>query len=476
MTIRNLDALFRPRAVWFLGEPSGRGQAALLDRLGRQDTVVFRHARSELPPAASAQVPLAAIVADSRFATAATITALGERGCRALLWPLDEPPAAEAMKAARAFTMRILGPRTAGLATPSLGLDLTLLAQAPHRGSLALITQSQSVAAAAVDWAAGRGIGFSLVAVVGGEADVDVADLLDYVALDRHTSAVAIELGAIRGARKFMSAARACARVKPTVVLQTRTRDDAGAGADPVRSAAFARAGLVEVPTLPGLFDALAALERLPVIENGRVVVASNGTALCGLAVDALIRQKLEVAAIPPEACAAIRAAVPQARFQAGAVDLGDPPADRLVTALGALSSIREADAVLYVRSPTPDASHEEVAGALAAGLPRSRLLTVWLGLESALPARRRSAEARQPTFTSPDAAARALRYRYEYSHNRVLLTQTPPRMTATVPDRKELAGMLDGDPVQVAAAYGVVTGATQAEALRLECEIDCHP
>jgi GNAT superfamily N-acetyltransferase len=72
---------------------------------------------------------------------------------------------------------------------------------------------------------------------------------------------------------------------------------------------------------------------------------------------------------------------------------------------------------------------HEPVARSVAEANLGPRLLTVWLGLESALQARRLSADAGQSTFTSPDAAARAVRYRWEYTRNRELLTQTPPRL-----------------------------------------------
>ena len=86
------------------------------------------------------------------------------------------------------------------------------LALAPRPGKVALITQSQSLAAAALDWALGRNIGFSWMACSGSEADIDVADLLDYAALDPRTRAVVLQVGHIRSPRKFMSAARAAAQ------------------------------------------------------------------------------------------------------------------------------------------------------------------------------------------------------------------------------------------------------------------------
>jgi acetyltransferase len=60
-----------------------------------------------------------------------------------------------------------------------------------------------------VDWAAQRGVGFSGIVSIGDQLDVDIADLLDYFALDGKTRAILLYVEAIKDARKFMSAARA---------------------------------------------------------------------------------------------------------------------------------------------------------------------------------------------------------------------------------------------------------------------------
>ena len=51
-----------------------------------------------------------------------------------------------------------------------------------------------------------RGIGFSYVVSLGDMADVDVGDLLDFLAADVSTGAILLYLETIPAARKFMSA------------------------------------------------------------------------------------------------------------------------------------------------------------------------------------------------------------------------------------------------------------------------------
>lgn len=486
MTIRNLDVLFEPERLIWLGRPTLVGQQAALDKLHAGalaiDEIDDAAALAGLRPAPRSL----AMIVDPEWANAATVQRLGELGCRALIWPLRDPPSREVMQTARGHLLRILGPRSVGVSHAG-GFDASILPQSPRSGGLALIVQSQSVAAAAVDWAAGRQLGFSWTAVTGNEADVDVADLLDYAALDRHTKAVAVEVGRIRGARKFMSAARACARAKPTVILQTRLAVRDAAGADPVRSAAFARAGLVEVPSLPGLFDALAALQHLPTLHQSRVLVVANGAALCALSVDAVVRQNLELAKLPDEVSLWLQARLPSVRFRPGAVDIGDPALQQVLEVLDRLENLREVDALVYVRSPVAGHPHEPFARALAEARFGPRVLTVWLGLESVQTARRISAQAGQSTFTSPDAAARAISYRWEYTRNRELLTQTPPRLPPPRLDRERASRHLqrhldEGSDssheaaLELLSAYGIASQSRfHREALELEVHLERH-
>ena len=86
-------------------------------------------------------------------------------------------------------------------------------------------------------------------------ADVDFGDVLDMLARDYDTRAILMYVEGITQARKFMSAARGVARLKPVIVLKAgrhaaaaqaaASHTGAMAGSAAVYDAAFARAGLV---------------------------------------------------------------------------------------------------------------------------------------------------------------------------------------------------------------------------------------
>ena len=108
--------------------------------------------------------------------------------------------------------MRLIGPNCLGIMMPGVSLNASFSAHMPAAGNLALISQSGAIAAGMVDWAAQRAVGFSGIVSIGDQLDVDIADLLDYFALDEKTQAILLYIEAIKDARKFMSAARAAAQ------------------------------------------------------------------------------------------------------------------------------------------------------------------------------------------------------------------------------------------------------------------------
>ena len=182
-------------------------------------------------------------------------------------------------------------------------------------------------------------IGFSAIVSIGDQIDVDFGDLLDYFALDRRTRAILLYVELIKDARKFMSAARAAARIKPVMVDQVRppcrrrakaaaTHTGALAGSDAVYDAAFRRAGLLRVLDLDELFAAAETLGRSARSPGKRLAILTNGGGIGVLAVDRLI----DFGGIPrssrPTRCAKLDAVLPPTWSKANPVDIiGDADA-----------------------------------------------------------------------------------------------------------------------------------------------------
>ena len=470
MSVRNLDRMFSATRLLVLGETASEMHRCLLQNLQRHhglDPAAYRTGEPDVALIAAVSAVDLVVVLDPAWGTPEVIAALGAKDCRALLWACDAPPTAAALHAAKPFNLRVLGPRSAGLFDAAKRLNATTLPLHPGRGHVALIAQSQSVAAAVVDWAVGRNIGLSWLAVTGAEADIDVADLLDHAALDPNTRAVIVQVGCIRNGRKFMSAARAAARTKPVLILQTAVTD-ASHRADPVKSAAFRRAGLVECESLGGLFDGLAALELLASPGGDRVAVVANGAGVCALASSAVLAHGLTVAEVSAPARLAIAGVAAGVRYAGGGIDIGNASAESLVSITRALLSDPGVDVVMIAHSPLAGEGQRAIAATLSKAALGDRVLTVWLGLHTASSARHSSAQARLATFNSVGDAARAIRYRLQHARTRELLMRTPPadRRRAHDAAHDELAetalqwvrdGTLIDDAAQIALdAYGL--------------------
>src|SRR4051794_24319122 len=281
-----------------------------------------------------------------------------------------------AERAAQQYGMRLIGPNCLGIMMPCVRLHASFSAHMPAAGNLALISQSGAIAAGMVDWAAQRAVGFSGIVSIGDQLDVDIADLLDYFALDEKTNAILLYIEAIKDARKFMSAARAAARIKPVVVIKSgrvaqgakaaATHTGALAGADAVYDAAFQRAGILRVSDLRELFDCAETLGRLRSPPGKRLAILTNGGGIGVLAIDRLA----ELGGIPPPIAAAVRdqlgALLPRTWSRANPVDIvGDADPARYAAALEVLLADPGNDAILVMNVQTAIAPAEEIAAAV---------------------------------------------------------------------------------------------------------------
>jgi acetyltransferase len=295
VTIRNLDALFRPRSIALIGGSRRDGSlgavlARNLFKGGFEGPILPVHPRHESLEGVLAYPSVAALPVVPDLAILATppntvpdlVAQLGARGTRAAVVITagfgeggDSGGASlrgEMLAAAQPHLLRIVGPNCLGMMVPGLGLNASFSHIAPPPGDLAFVTQSGAMVTAMLDWAAPRGIGFSKVVSLGDKADVDFGDLLDYLAMDAQTRAVLLYVESIAHARKFMSAARAAARAKPVIVIKggrhaegakaAASHTGALAGADAVYDAVFQRAGMLRVYSLEELFDAAETLSH----------------------------------------------------------------------------------------------------------------------------------------------------------------------------------------------------------------------
>jgi len=466
MTIRNLEYAFRARSIAVIGASVKEGS------VGRKVLENIRNAgfRGDIWPVnphydnlyglpcfkTVADLPAApelAVIATPAASVPGLIAELGAKGNRAAVvltagLTRDNGLRQQMLDAARPFNLRVIGPNCLGLFVPSIGLNASFAHVAPEDGHLAFLSQSGALASAVLDWAVDRRIGFSTVVSLGDMADVDVADLLDMLAGDGSTNAVLLYLETVINTRKFMSAARSAARLKPVIVIKSgrspaaakaaATHTGALAGTDGVIDAAFRRAGLLRVRDLEELFDAAETLACFKPIERGRLGIVTNGGGAGVLAVDRLSDFGGEMAALSPETLAKLDAVLPATWSHANPVDIiGDAGPERYDAAIETVLGDANVDALLVMACPTALASAEGSAEAVVntvrrlsgGGALAKPVLTSWLGEHDAEPARMKLRAAGIATYDTPAEAVRSLTYLTGYGQAQRALSRVPPDM-----------------------------------------------
>ncbi|MGC2433342.1 MAG: CoA-binding protein, partial [Desulfobaccales bacterium] len=163
----------------------------------------------------------------------------------------------EIKAAAEQSGVRYLGPNCLGILCPSQKLNASFAGSEAAPGSLALLSQSGAICSAILDWATVANIGFSHFVSIGSMADIDFADMIDYLGNEEKARSIIIYMENMTRHRKFMSAARSVSRVKPIIVVKSGRSQAAAkaaashtgalAGQDETYNAAFRRAGIIRV-------------------------------------------------------------------------------------------------------------------------------------------------------------------------------------------------------------------------------------
>ncbi|TIU29506.1 MAG: acetate--CoA ligase family protein, partial [Mesorhizobium sp.] len=329
MTIRNLEYAVSPRSVAVIGAST---------RVGSVGRVVFDNIVSDgfegetwpVNPKYSEVaghrcyatladlpgIPDLAVIVTPPDTVPGIVRDLAEKGTRAAVvitagLTRDNGLRQAMLDAAKPSLMRIIGPNTVGLMVPPAKLNASFAHMPARPGNIALISQSGAIATSLIDWAAENDVGFSRIISLGDMADVDVGDCLDMLAGDFHTRAIVMYLETIPNPRKFMSAARAAARLKPVIAIKPGRHEQAAkaaathtgalSGADRVVEAALRRAGVLRVRDLAELLDAAETIARYSPLERTRVGIVTNGGGAGVLAIDKLIDRGGELATLSPQ-------------------------------------------------------------------------------------------------------------------------------------------------------------------------------
>ncbi len=354
--------------------------------------------------------------------------------------------------AARRNRIRLLGPNCMGVMRPASGLNASFGGEQALRGNVALVSQSGAVSAAMLDWSGPRRLGFSSVVSLGAAADIGFGSVLDYLALDSQTHCILLYVEGLRYARRFMSALRAAARLKPVIVVKAgrrpagsraaKSHTGAWVGSPDVFSAAMERAGAVQVDALDQLFAAADVFGTGKRLAGERIAVVTNGGGPGVLAADRIAELDMTLAQLGDETRQALETVLPENWSQGNPVDvIGDTPGEGYCKSVEACLADPGVDGVLAILAPLAAVDATATAQRIIAIAKKSPkpVLACWMGATRVAEAQALFAEARVPHFDTPEAAVEAFSFLAKHLRNQRLLMQSPGPMS------HELAPDVDG-------------------------------
>ncbi|MCC6204530.1 MAG: acetate--CoA ligase family protein [Hyphomicrobiales bacterium] len=348
MSATGLDALFRPRSVAILGasdDPtriSGRPVRYLIEGGFKgpiypvnpnRDTVQGLKAYKSL--ADVPETPDVALLAVPAGLTEQAVRECVARGVRAAV--IFSAGYAESggeglaiqkriTDIARSGGLRLLGPNCLGVFNPQTGFFGTftqsLDREMPHAGPLGIVSQSGAYGSHIAYLARQRGIGINYWITTGNEADVDVAESLEWMAAQPDIKVIMAYVEGVRDGERFRHALALAQKNRKPVVMMKVGRSEIGAraasshtaslaGSDAIYDALFRQYGVHRAATTEEQIDVAYACARgiFPSGNKLGVVTLSGGAGV--LISDAAERYGMDVAPMPPAAQEVLKALLP---------------------------------------------------------------------------------------------------------------------------------------------------------------------
>ena len=345
---RPLDALLRPGGFAIIGasdDPTrigGRPLAYLKARGFAGQIMPVNPNRATVqgipafPDIAGLPVaPDAAIVAIPGEAAIEAVSALGARGCKAAIvftaGFAEIGPDGAAMQdrlvaAARAHGMRLVGPNCLGLFNAPHGYFPIFSASFengwPLPGKVGIASQSGAYGSHLFAAARDRGIGTPVLVTTGNEADLHLADIIEWMAAADEVEVIAAYAEGVRDGARFVQALEAARRACKPVVLMKVGRSAVGeaaarshtasiAGDDRVMDAVLGDFGVHRARTTEELLDVCQVAQKriFPVRNTLGVVSISGGAGV--LIADAAEAAGLPMPPMPEDAQAKLKRLVP---------------------------------------------------------------------------------------------------------------------------------------------------------------------
>ena len=362
----------------------------------------------------------------------------------------------ELVEVLRAGGVSLAGPNDMGIVAPGKGLAASIsgaLGSVELRaGSTAVVSSSGALGSCLATRLMDEGLGLSQWIHVGNEADLTMADYLGWLADDPETSTVGLLVEDLRDGPAFVVATRKLIAAGKPVFAFNMARSSQGreaaqshtgamVGDIEHREAVLRAGGVVSVPTLEALEDALRLVSAHGVPAGPRLAALTFSGGACTIIADAAKEHGIELPELDPRTRDVVRQVLPSYAAVRNPMDvsfqlIAEP--DRFRATLDALVEGDGFDAVLVQFTTNADPGAQRTAEAVVA-IRDEVALPVFVarygGRQLAPRALAVYADAGIPVLDAPDRAMRAIASLVSATRLRAEVARVLADRPAPVPD-----------------------------------------
>ncbi|WP_456366019.1 acetate--CoA ligase family protein [Thermococcus sp.] len=347
----NLDYFFRPRGIAVIGasnDPLKLGYEVFKNLKKYKDGTVYPvNVKDEVVQGVRAyknvkeipdEVDLAIIVVPKKFVKQ-TLIDCGEKGVKGAViitagfgetGEEGKKEERELVEIAHRYGMRLIGPNCVGVMNTHDDMNATFIMDA-RKGDIAFISQSGALGAGIVYKTVKEGIGFSKFVSVGNMADLDFAELMEYLADTEGDRAIALYIEGVKDGRKFIEVAKRVTKKKPVIALKAG-RSESGAraasshtgslaGSWKIYEAAFKQSGVLIAETIDDMLSMARAFTQ-PLPKGRRVAIMTNAGGPGVLTADEIDKRELKLANLEEKTIEELRSFLPPMAAVKNPVDM----------------------------------------------------------------------------------------------------------------------------------------------------------
>ncbi|MEM0286529.1 MAG: CoA-binding protein [Candidatus Methanomethyliaceae archaeon] len=333
------------------------------------------------------------------------------------------------------YGMRMLGPNVFGIYYAPSKLNATFGPSRIHPGKIAFITQSGALGIALMEWATLHKIGLSTVVSMGNKADIDEADILDYLSNDNETKAVIIYMEGVKDGRKLMKSLINITLKKPVIIIKSG-RSNVGAiaaashtgsmaGSDIVYTTAFKQSGALRADDLLQAFDWAKLMVMQPPPKNKDCVILTNGGGIGVLAADACEKEDLNLPILPQDLQNELKKIMPIFGSSRNPIDLtGQAGEEEYFNSLRILMKDDRVSSIVLLYCQTAITDPIEISNAILNVYrefdTKKPIVVSFLGGEKCEEAMKKLEENSIPTYEIPERAISSLAAYYKWYKRKI--------------------------------------------------------